>query len=82
MRRHVSNEVTEERLERALQTMATVIDQHGDVYWPIFEAIKKLLDEKRARRRELVKYLPGNDRGSEQKPTNVHQIRSSKAASR
>jgi len=29
--------VTEERLERALKTMAKVIDQHGDVYWPIFD---------------------------------------------
>lgn len=79
---HASKEVTEERLERALKTMAKVIDQHGDVYWPIFEAIKKLLEEKRARRRELAKYLPSNDSASLETPYNVHQIHPPKSASR
>ena len=82
MSRPSSSEVTEERLERALRTMAKVIDQHGDVYWPIFEAIKKLLDEKRARRRELRTYLPQNDSEPSQVLANVHDIRRSKTASR
>jgi len=73
--------VTEERLERALKTMAKVIDQHGDVYWPIFVAIKNLLDEKRARRRELANYLPQNDMSPPQMSSNVRQMRSSKSAS-
>ena len=29
-----------------------VFDHYGDVYWPVFEALKRVLDEKRARRRE------------------------------
>ena len=54
MDHHATSEGTEERLERASQTMAVVFDHYGDVYWPVFEALKRVLDEKRARRRERL----------------------------
>lgn len=82
MGRDTTSKVTEERLERALQTMTAVVDHYGDTYWPVFEAIKRVLDEKRARRRELAKYRPHSDGERTHVPTNVRDIRTSSRALR
>ncbi len=61
MDHYATSEVTEERLEWTLQTMAAVvIDHYGDAYWPVFEALKRVLDEKRARRCE--RQIPASER--------------------
>jgi hypothetical protein len=82
MARQPTSKVTEERLERALQTMAVVIDHYGDAYWPVFEALKRVLDEKRARRRELAKYRPQSNARPSEGYSNVRDIRPPSRASR
>jgi len=48
----------EERLLRALSTMAVIIEHHGDTYWPIFRSLEELLEEERSKHDALAKYLP------------------------
>lgn len=56
-----STPVTEARLRRALRTVAIAIECHGDVYWPIFEALKAELDAKLSRRAQLAEFCKGAD---------------------
>lgn len=44
MGQNSSPPITEARLRRALRTVANAIDCHGEVYWPIVEALKAELD--------------------------------------
>jgi len=48
--------ITEARIRRALRTVAIAIEHHGDVYWPIFEALKSELDVLKARRAQLAEF--------------------------
>ena len=82
MRQRPSKDITEERLERALQTMAAVVDYYGDTYWPLFDALKRILDEKRERRRELAKYRSASSSSDRGEFVNVRDIRSSARLSR
>lgn len=50
------NRVTEARLRNALRTVAIAIDCHGDVYWPIFEALKSELECLKSRRAQLAEF--------------------------
>ena len=60
-----SSLVTDVRLRRALRTVATAIECHGEVYWPIFEALKKELDARNTRRAQLAEYRrPANDKSA------------------
>lgn len=61
MRQTSSTPVTEARLRRALRTVAIAIECHGDVYWPIFEALKAERDAKRSRRAQLAEFRKGLD---------------------
>jgi|TARA_R110000796_G_scaffold221415_1_gene337510 hypothetical protein len=56
MRRRVPNGISEERLERALRTMTSVIDHYGETYRPIFEVLESMLHEKQKLKRSLAKY--------------------------
>jgi len=51
-----SSSITEARLRRALRTVASAIDCHGDVYWPIFETLKSELDARKARQAQLAEF--------------------------
>lgn len=63
MGQNSSPPITEARLRRALRTVAHAIDCHGDVYWPIFEAIKSELDARKARQAQLAEFRkPANDK--------------------
>lgn len=63
MGQNSSSPITEARLRRALRTVANAIDCHGEVYWPIFEALKAELDARKARRAQLAEYRkPTNDK--------------------
>lgn len=52
-----NHEAQRKRLLRALQTVAIVIDAYGDKYWPIFEAVKHLLEQEELKQSELSIYL-------------------------
>ena len=82
MRQRATKDITEERLERALQTMAAVVDYYGETYWPVFDALKRILDEKRKRRRELDKYRSPSSPSDRDEFANVRDIRSSAQLSR
>lgn len=60
------NRQKELRLENALNTMATVIELYGDVYWPVFESLERLLEAERSRRQSLSKYRSPSNLGSVQ----------------
>ena len=54
--------ITEARLRSALRTVATAIECHGEVYWPIFETLKAELDARKARRAQLAEFSePASD---------------------
>lgn len=63
-------------MRRALRTVAIAIECHGDVYWPIFEALKAELDAKRSRRAQLAEFRKGLDtQHGVHSQDNVRQIR-------
>lgn len=50
------SKITPERIERALATMAIVIEHYGDTYWPIFDALEKQLEKRSTRMSKLSQY--------------------------
>lgn len=52
-----SAEITDADIERALGTVARVIELYGDVYFPILRRLEAELHERRAKRTTLQKYL-------------------------
>lgn len=52
--------ITEERLRRALRTVALAIECYGETYWPIFEALKAELDARQTRRSQLAEFSDSN----------------------
>ena len=48
--------VSDAELEKALRSMARIIDRYGDVYWPIFERLETELSERRTRSVRLAAY--------------------------
>jgi len=49
----MSESITEERLERALDYLAYIIERHGSVYMPIYERLERELFELRRRNRAI-----------------------------
>jgi len=54
---NASAEITDADIERALGTVARVIELYGDVYFPILRRLEAELHERRAKRTTLEKYL-------------------------
>ncbi|RAN35271.1 hypothetical protein [Hyphomonas pacifica] len=70
-----SSPITEVRLRRALRTVANAIECHGEVYWPIFEALKAELDARNARRAQLAEYRkPANDKSTSNAKDKIRQV--------
>jgi hypothetical protein len=68
--------VTDARLRRALRTVANAIECHGEVYWPVFEALKAELDARKARRAQLTEFRkPANDKCAAYVDEKVKQVR-------
>lgn len=55
--RAVQGSVTEADLESALRSVAMLIEQHGQKYWPIFERLEDELEALRSRRARLASVL-------------------------
>ncbi|WP_339797961.1 hypothetical protein [uncultured Hyphomonas sp.] len=47
---------SEEDIERAMGTVAWIIDLYGDAYWPIFERLEDELRTRQTRHAKLRKY--------------------------
>lgn len=59
--------ITLERLERAMGTLAAIIEKDGDAAWPIFERLERERDailDKRRRLREARERVEGKQQGS------------------
>ena len=52
-----SQEYSDEDIERAMATVARVIELYGDTYWPILERLESELDQRRLRSSRLNKHL-------------------------
>ncbi len=70
-----SSPITEVRLRRALRTVANAIECHGEVYWPIFEALKAELDARNERRAQLAQFRkPANDKSANYVKDKIRQV--------
>ena len=45
-------------MTQALETLAIVVDAYGDAYWPLFDAVKSVLEKENVKSAELNRYLP------------------------
>ena len=63
--------ITEERIKKALGTVTKAIDSYGDIYWPIFDALKSELDALRTRKAQLAEF---------REPPNPHSIKEKTSA--
>lgn len=57
MRPNTSNTYTDDDIERAMATVARVIELYGETYWPILERLETELEDRRARAARLNKHL-------------------------
>ena len=48
---------SDDDIERAMATVARVIELYGDAYWPILERLEAELEERRAKSVRLTKHL-------------------------
>lgn len=48
---------TEQDIERAIRTVASLIDRFGEAYWPILERLEQELESRRSRAARLQRYL-------------------------
>lgn len=48
---------TEQDIESAIRTVASLIDRFGDAYWPILERLEQELESRRSRAARLQRYL-------------------------
>ena len=52
------SKISIERLERAIEKVAMLIDQTGEDFWPILERLEAERDSLISRRERLHRYLP------------------------
>lgn len=52
-----SSHVSEQEIKAALQSVAQLIDAHGEKYWPVFERLENELMERNSRSQRLNKIL-------------------------
>ncbi|NHK27109.1 hypothetical protein FF098_004220 [Parvularcula flava] len=48
---------SDDDIERAMATVARVIELHGEAYWPILERLEAELESRRARSARLARHL-------------------------
>ena len=56
-------------LEEAIRIVAKVIEQHGELYWPIFDRLEVELQERRTRSARLRRYAQAERPGEWSHPT-------------
>lgn len=52
-----SHHYSDDDIERAMATVARVIELYGDAYWPILERLEAELDARRVKTSRLRKHL-------------------------
>mgnify|MGYP000644210606 CR=1 FL=1 len=57
--------VSDAELEKAIRSLARLIDRCGDAYWPLFERLEAELKERNSRKDRLDAYLPTSNTDSE-----------------
>ena len=57
MANNISDTYSDDDIERAMATVARVIELYGDSYWPILERLESELEDRRARSARLSKHL-------------------------
>ncbi|RAN41453.1 hypothetical protein HY26_08945 [Hyphomonas sp. GM-8P] len=51
------DQYSDDDIERAMATVARVIELYGDAYWPILERLEAELEERRAKAARLTRHL-------------------------
>lgn len=59
--------VSDAELEKAIRSIARLIDRYGDAYWPLFERLEAELKERSSRKDRLNAYLPTSESASNPK---------------
>lgn len=66
---------SDDDIERAMATVARVIELYGEAYWPILERLEAELEDRRARsarlNRHLTRFQNRNRSSKRAKPTSV-----------
>lgn len=57
MANNISDTYSDDDIERAMATVARVIELYGDSYWPILERLESELEDRRAKSARLSKHL-------------------------
>lgn len=57
MREHATKQFSDADIERAMATVARVIELYGDAYWPILERLERELEERQAKANRLARHL-------------------------
>jgi len=52
-----SNHYSDDDIERAMATVARVIELYGEAYWPILERLEAELEDRRAKSARLNRHL-------------------------
>lgn len=52
-----SDHISQQDIEAALQSVAQLIEAHGEKYWPVFERLENELAERRSRSQRLRRIL-------------------------
>lgn len=53
----VQTQVSEKDIETALHSVAQLVDQYGDKYWPIFERLEEELEKRQSKAKRLSQVL-------------------------
>ena len=85
MASRAQEQYSDDDIERAMATVARVIELYGDAYWPILERLEAELEERRAKSARLTKHLSRfrqrkQAAGSGMHRLNIHDRRSISSA--
>jgi len=59
---HRASDYTDEDIERAMATVARVIELYGEAYWPILDRLENELEIRRAKTARLSRHLARFDK--------------------
>ncbi len=51
------NQVSDNDIEKALHSVAQLVENYGDKYWPIFERLEQELDNRHSKTKRLTRAL-------------------------
>ena len=57
MASHTREQYSDDDIERAMATVARVIELYGDAYWPILERLEAELESRRTKAARLTRHL-------------------------